>query len=72
MDEDELLEMYESGRLDSTQVLMSHRQEILEYTDQVVPMRPGDVAEWWEDHKPVVAKQLGGEEEESDSESDQE
>lgn len=67
-------ELYESGRLDSRQVLMVHRQEIREHTGLVVPSRPGDVLDWWQDHKSVFARELGvsTSKEDADEEEDEE
>ena len=71
MDKDELQDLYDSGRLDSPQVLMNLRGEIRQHTGLNVPRKRVDVADWWDDHKSVFAREIGQEEQDSE-EGDQE
>lgn len=65
MNEKELREEYETGRLDSVARLQNLRREIGELLEMRVPQSPVDVEEWWRDHKPAVAKKLKGDQEEN-------
>lgn len=71
MNKEELLEEYESGRLDSVSRLMNVRSHLRRATGKSVPQRPSEVREWWQRNKSVVAKRLRGEDVDDDDDAEE-
>lgn len=67
IDKNTLQGLYDSGRLESAQVLQQQRDAIRVHTELHVPRRVGDVVDWWESNKSVFARRMNEGEESSET-----
>lgn len=65
MDAKQLKEEYESGRLESVARLKYLRTDLERICGVEVPRNPGEIREWYENNKSVIARRLNSEDEES-------
>lgn len=62
--------LYESGRFNSVQFLLAHRDDILNHTGLLVPQRPDEAEEWWDDNKATFARKINKGDSDGESEND--
>jgi len=66
MNREELKAEYDSGQLDRPARLRHLRGDIEQHTGLTVPRNIGEIREWWDKNKAVLARKLNEEDAESD------